>query len=104
MQKEAGKHLLAYGKKIPLVNIYRMYAINIFFHAVDPQVDEGLYHNVFNIIYKKVKEFFKDEEYIGVRKYLFLRSTMKITPEVAHNKLLKYFCCTIYLGQFACMD
>jgi hypothetical protein len=105
VRKEVGKEQLYYGgKKVPIVDIYKMYAVNLYLRAAAPHLDKGTHHNVFNEVYKVAINHFDNTGCLGVRKMLSLRSKFKISPTVARDKLSKAFRKATYLGQFVCMD
>ena len=83
VRKDLGKENLLYGKKkVPIEDIYKMYAANLHLRASQPHVDKGKVKNVFREVYKTTINYF-NEGCLGVRKYSFLRKNFKISPTVA---------------------
>ena len=105
IRKEVGFAELAYSNsKIPLADVYKMYASNLFLRAEAPVLGKKGHKNVFNEVYKQAQDFFNKEGCLGIRKMLHLQRMVKISPSIARGKLLNAFCQSIYLGDFVAMD
>ncbi len=100
-----GADELNYGqRKVPLVDIYKMYALNLHLRAAQPHVDKGKLQNVFLEVYKATIKHFGNKGCLGVNRVTFLCKLFKILPAIARDKLSKVFQSLVYLGNSVCLD
>ena len=79
IRKEVGKEQLFYGtEKVPITDIYKMYAATLYLRAAAPTVDKGVYKNIFNLVYKLAINFFDNRECLGICKMIKLRNVFRI--------------------------
>ena len=91
--KELGPDGLRYSgtNKVPLADIYKIYAASLHLRATRPHVDKGKHINVFCKVYKSTIDCFGKKGCLGINKMSFLRKSFKISPAVARGKLSRAF-------------
>ena len=67
VQKEMGAENLMYGAtKVPIADIYKMFAATILLRASRPHVDKGQLQNVFRVVYKEAVNLLGNKGCLGI--------------------------------------